>query len=173
MAASGIGLILACAVGMTAYAQEQLQPDGYILALEEATAENIPGVTELNKIMVASEDVDAKAVPDSSAQTVTRYHSGDSIFVTGETQDGWYRIKYQDVTGYVQAGQVSEMEVDVEALGEEFAVEEAEGALVVEAVERQRDESRRSKVWGTVIVLLVVGIFGTGIVSVVKARKKK
>ncbi len=60
---------------------------------------------------------------------------------------------------------MAEIELDVEALDEEFAVEEAEGKLVVEEVERQRTEVRRSRIWGAVIILLVLGVFATGIIS--------
>ena len=43
--------------------------------------------------------------------------------------------------------------------------------MIVEEVERQREEARRSKIWGTVIILLVMGIFGMGVVSTVKDKK--
>ena len=42
---------------------------------------------------------------------------------------------------------------------------------MVEEVERQRTETKRSRIWGAVILLLVAGIFVTGIFSVVRSRR--
>lgn len=139
---------------------------------QEQAGQDDSGVIKLNKIMEAAEDLDAKEMPDDSAGTVVSYHAGDLVFVTGQTADGWYVVRYQDITGYVHADQVIDQEMDLEALDDEFAVEESEGTLVVEEVERHRIQTRRSRIWGAVIVLLVLGIFVTGIVSAVRSGKK-
>lgn len=139
---------------------------------QEQAGQDDSGVTKLNKIMEAVEDLDAKETPDDSAGTVVSYHAGDSVFVTGQTADGWYLVRYQDITGYVHADQVAEQTMDIEALNDEFAVEESEGTLVVEEVERHRIKTRRSRIWGVVIVLLVLGIFVTGIASTVRSGEK-
>lgn len=64
-------------------------------------------------------------------------------------------------------------EFDVEGLDKEFQESEAEGKLVIEEVERYRAEAKRSRIWGIVIVLLVVGIFATGIISTTRIEKEK
>lgn len=130
-------------------------------------------ITECSRIVTAAKEVDARETPDESAAVVISYQKGDNIYVTGETADGWYRVRYQDLIGYVQTEQVAEMELDVEALNDEFAVEEEEGRLVVEEVERQRTESKRSRIWGAVIILMVLSVFVTGIVSTVKNGGKE
>ncbi len=144
-----------------------------VQAQEEASDAGSFEISELNQIMNAREDLEVKAAPDETAETVFRYQGGDNVYVTGQTSDGWYRVRYQDIVGYIQAAQVGEMELDVAALNEEFAVEEMEGALVVEEVERYRTEARRSRIWGTIIILLVAGVFATGIISTVRSGKKK
>lgn len=144
-----------------------------VQAQEEASDAGNVEITELNQIMNAREDLEVKAAPDETAETVFRYQGGDNVYVTGQTSDGWYRVRYQDIVGYIQAAQVAELELDVAALNEEFAVEEMEGALVVEEVERYRTEARRSRIWGTIIILLVAGVFATGIISTVRSGKKK
>lgn len=116
-------------------------------------------------------EIEAKASPREDAETVIRYQSGDKIYVTGELADGWCRVRYQDLTGYIRPAQAAEIERDVEALDDEFAAAESEGKLVVEEVERQRTETKRSRIWGAVILLLVAGIFVTGIFSVVRSRR--
>lgn len=128
-------------------------------------------ITECSLIATAVGEVDAKEKPDENAAVIISYHDGDNIYVTGETADGWYRVRYQDLVGYVRIEQAAEIELDVEALNDEFAVEEEEGRLVVEEVERQRTEARRSKIWGAVIILLVLGVFVTGIITTVRSGK--
>lgn len=129
-------------------------------------------ITEYSLIVAAVGEVDAKEAPDENAAVVVSYHDGDNIYVTGETANGWYRVQYQALTGYVRMEQTKEIAFDVEALNEEFAVEEEEGKLVVEEVERQRAEVRRSKIWGAVIILLVLGVFAMGIVTTVKSGRE-
>lgn len=43
--------------------------------------------------------------------------------------------------------------------------------MVVEEVERYRAEAKRSRIWGTVIVLLIAGIFAVGVISTRKSKK--
>lgn len=156
------GIMLCFKVSFSVRAQETAVQDNM-------TEDN--SITELNFIAAAVGEVDARETPDGSAPVVISYHDGDSIYVTGETADGWYRVRYQDLIGYVWADQATDIELDVEALNEEFALEEEEGKLVVEEVERQRTELRRSKIWGAVIIVLVLGVFATGIISTVKSGK--
>lgn len=139
---------------------------------EEAAQE--AEIIELNQIMQTRETVEVKSEPKDNAEVIATYSAGVPVYVVGETVDGWYQISYQNQKGFVHKSELTEMkEVDVAALDEEMEAMEAEGKMVVEEVERYRAEVRRSRIWGTVIVLLVVGIFATGIISTVKAEKKK
>lgn len=130
-------------------------------------------VTELNQIMVADEAVEAKEMPDPNSKTVITYEGGKHVFVIGETSDGWYKVSYQDKEGYVPKAALADQELDVEGLNQEFQESETEGRMVIEEVERNRKEAKRSKIWGIVIVLLVVGIFATGIISASGLEKEK
>lgn len=138
---------------------------------EEALGE--AETTELNQIMLANGKVEAKEMSDDSATVVITYESGAPVLVIGETTDGWYKVSYQDKIGYVHKSELTTQGLDVEGLDKEMETAEAESKLVVEEVERYRAEARRSRIWGTVIVLLVVGIFATGILSTVKAEREK
>lgn len=129
--------------------------------------------TELSQIMLANGEVEAKEMPDDNAAVVITYESGAPVLVIGEITDGWYKVSYQDKMGYVHKSALTTQELDVEGLNKEMEAAEAENKLVVEEVERYRAEARRSRIWGTIIVLLVVGIFATGILSTVKAANEK
>lgn len=130
-------------------------------------------VTELNQIMVADKTALMKAEPDLDSETLMTYEEGALVFVIGETAEGWYYVTYQDKEGYIQKELLSMQEIDVEGLNAEMAVNEEEGRLVVEAVEKYRAEAKRSKIWGSIIIVLVVGIFAVGIFSALKTQKSE
>lgn len=130
-------------------------------------------VTGLNQIMVANEALEARELPDDDSAVAITYEDGALVFVIGETADGWYKVSYQDKEGYVPRSLLTMKEFDAEGIDKEFQETETEGKLVIEEVERYRAEAKRSRIWGIVIVLLVVGIFATGIISTTKAEKEK
>lgn len=147
--------------------------------------------TQITLFMKALQKVDAKAEPKDDAETIFTYDEGDHIYVTGETPNGWYIVYYRGQTGYVsknvsqgaetlqddQSEQnvqavFEEETLDLEALDDELAAQEVENKLIAEGVERYLTEARRSRMWGVVIVLLVIGIFAVGIVSTIRTEKK-
>ncbi|MBD5396195.1 MAG: hypothetical protein HDR71_18490 [Lachnospiraceae bacterium] len=136
-------------------------------------------VTELSQFLIAKDKIEAKAEPDEKAETVITYDAGSTIYVTGQTQEGWISVSYQGQTGYINMNipeirdNLEENEIDVAALDKEMEAEIAEGKMIIEEVERYRAEKKRSRIWGTVIVLLVAGIFAMGIVSGIQAEKAK
>lgn len=122
------------------------------------------------QVMKTEEITEVKQEPDEGAPTLMTYQKGDSVLVVGEAQGDWYQVIYQDITGYVPVDHIASVDVDVEKLDEEFAREAQEGQLVVENVEYYRDRSKRTMIWGILIVLLVAGIFVTGIASAVRKK---
>lgn len=148
---------------------------GSIAPLQAEAEESVQkeGITELNQIMVADEAFEAKELPDDNSASVITYQSGQSVFVTGETADGWYKVSYQDKEGYVRKSLLFIQEFDVEGLDKEFQELEMESKILVEEVERYRTEARRSRIWGIVIALLVAGIFVTGIISTKRMEREK
>ena len=148
---------------------------GSIATLQAEAEESVQkeGIAELNQIMVADEAFEAKELPDDNSASVITYQSGQSVFVTGETADGWYKVSYQDKEGSVRKSLLFIQEFDVEGLDKEFQELEMESKILVEEVERYRTEARRSRIWGIVIVLLVAGIFVTGIISTKRMEREK
>lgn len=129
-------------------------------------------ISELNQVMTAKDKLDIKETPDDNSITVMTFEKGDAVFVAGETADGWYKVSYQDKAGYVRKSELAIFEIDVEGIDKEMTEAAEEGKQVVEEVERYRTEARRTKIWGTVIVLLVIGIFATGIISTMKNERE-
>ena len=141
-----------------------------------AQEEKADAAAQSGQLMTAQERIDAKEKPDNKAQTIFSFEAGSPVYVTGPT-DGWYAVQYEDKTGYINADAVKDILVpaamDVDELNAELKAVEDESKMIIEETERYRAESRRSKIWGGIIILLVVGIFATGIVSTVRAEKKK
>ena len=130
-------------------------------------------ITDLSKLMVTNSAIDAYAEPLEQSEIVISYEAGASVLVTGETSNGWYRVAYQDKVGFVKKTVLEEADINIAALDEEFEANEIDGKIFVEEVARTRNQITRSKIWGTIIVLLIVGIFGTGIYSTIKSEQKK
>ena len=132
--------------------------------------------TKFDRFMRVLQRIDVKAKPNDDAETLFTFDEGDYISVTGETENGWYIVYYQGQTGYINKNVsldiMEEEELDIEALDDEFATQEVENKLIAEGVERYLAEARRSKIWGVIIVLLVIGIFVVGIISTIRAEKK-
>lgn len=124
-------------------------------------------------VLEAKKRTEMKAAPEETAETLMTFQTGDLVFATGEAEDGWYRVIYQGNEGYVEEDGLIALELDIEGLDAEMAVNEAETKFVVEVVEKYRADARRSKIWGTVIIVLVVGIFGIGIFSAVRSNKNE
>lgn len=149
-----------------------------IMAQEDSAVE----VSELNQIMTVQADCDAREFPDKDAPAAHHYSAGESVWVTGETQDGWYRISYQGQEWYILKESTMDLQIETQEQGtvdlveagldEEMAEVEVEGKILVEEVERQREEQNRSRIWVVIIILLIAGVFATGIISVTKKDKK-
>ena len=140
-------------------------------------------VTELNQVMTIAQDCSVYESPSEDSAVVRDYTAGSSVWVTGETQNGWYRISYQESEGYILKDSTTGLMIEVEGKGivdledaglaEEMAALEAENKAFIENVERQRAELKRSRIWMVVIVVLIVAIFAVGIVSTIKQVKKE
>lgn len=169
-----------CLVGssqasLSVRAQEQGAEESQAAAMQETEdgLDAAQGTEEQNQVMAAREKTEVLAEPAEGSEVVHVYEAGESVLVTGETADGWYQVTWQDAAGYVPVESLTEMDLDVEGLDEEFRRQEEEGKLVVEVVERKRAEARRARIWGTIIIVLVAGIFALGIYSAVRANREE
>ena len=135
-----------------------------VLAAESANAET-------GRLMTAERRVEMKETPDDKAVTIMTFEKGSSVFSLGESANGWYQVIYQDKVGYVPENALRSQEMDVEGLNAEMAQEAEEAKFMIETIERYRIEARRSKIWGSVIVILVIGVFATGIIAEIRGRK--
>lgn len=130
-------------------------------------------ISTLSQVMTAQETVDMKEEADASSATLMTYEKGASVFVTGQTQDGWYQVLYQGMTGYIPEEVLSMQEIDVAKLDEEMEDNAKEAEFIVETVEKYRREDVYDKVWYGMIVVLVAAIFAVGIISGKRKKNEK
>lgn len=127
---------------------------------------------EQGKLMTAVRRVEVRETPDDGAAVIMTYEEGSAVFAIGESVDGWYRVIYQGQEGYVPENALHAQEIDVEGLDAEMAQEAEEARFMIETIERYQSEARRSKIWGGVIVALIVGVFAMGIISEIRGKKE-
>ena len=152
---------------------EAAQEEAAQAAVETQESGNLEALEAFGQgiVLEAGKRIEMKASPEETAETLRTFQAGDLLFAVGETAEGWYHVVYQEKEGYVEKEGLTVLELDIEGLNAEMAVNEAETKFVVETVERYRADARRSKIWGTVIIVLVAGIFGIGIFSAVRANR--
>ncbi|MGN0308291.1 MAG: hypothetical protein ACI4DN_08740 [Lachnospiraceae bacterium] len=138
--------------------------------VQKANAAAGDSVTIL-KMVTAEVTTEAKLEPDDAAGALTTFNAGSDILVVEEIDEEWYSIVYKGEIGYVRRADTVDKVIDVEAIDEELAAEEYQGRLMMEEVEKKNAESKQSKIWGVIIVLLVLAIFGVGIYSHLVSKK--
>lgn len=129
--------------------------------------------TQTNCLMTAVEYTEAKAAPDAGAETVITYDKGATVYVIGETSGGWYLVSYQEIVGYVNKEALDATDVDLTALAKEMGNEEAAGKIVVEEVERTRNEDERSANWIIALAIIIGGMFITGVLIASVSSKRR
>ena len=104
---------------------------------------------------------------------LTTFNEGADILVVEEIDETWYSIAYQAKIGYVKKADTKDKVIDTQAVDEEMAAEQYESDLWVEELERDREEKSRSVIWGVVIAVLIIAMFGVGIGGAVMGRAKE
>lgn len=154
-----------------------------LLAVISAAAYGNPNVTyakdntameteEISGVMTLLEDASAREQADTNANELFALKEGESIFVTGETDNGWYRFVKNGSVAYVECDKVNNPGVD-EALVKELNEQVETAVKDINQINRYREEASKSKIWGAVIVVLVIAIFAVGIITTLKKQKEE
>lgn len=143
----------------------------YATGIEEPSVELEAGLTPQNGMMQTKTDTSGHEEPDNKSLVVEEIKKGQSVMLSGKTENGWFQVVYQGKTMYVQENSLEET-VNEELSNE---LQELEKLRLAEAEWdiKARKEALRSRIWGTVIVVLIVGVFAAGMVSVIRAEKSE
>lgn len=131
--------------------------------------ENVMGT--LQQTVKAAE---IKETPDEDSDTLASLPKGTAVIVYGEPQDSWCRIECRGVEGYIESDALEQYQAEsTENLGQEFQAVEEETLRTIDEYELLQEEKRTSRIWGTVIVVLVIAIFIVGILSALRQNREK
>lgn len=130
----------------------------------------------LGTLQVLPADAEVKESPDMDSATVGTLEAGTAVIV--ESQDGeWTKILYQNTEGYISDAVVSSFESYIaensESLEQEMLSVAEEEQRITEEYELILKQRRTSLIWGIVIAILIIGIFGVGVVAAIKNGKEE
>lgn len=106
------------------------------------------------------------------ASAVLRELKKQELVVPVEIGGAWAKVTTGDVTGYVKSEYVQAENPDPQ-VAQEIAEQERWDAEFIDEVERLLKEKKRSRIYGVIVICLIVGIFAAGIVSTVVRRKQE
>lgn len=130
----------------------------------------------LGTLQVLPTDAEVKESPDMDSATVGTLSAGTAVIV--ESREGeWTKVLYQDIEGYISDAEVDSFESyiaeDSESLEQEMLSVAAEEQRITEEYELILKQRRTSLIWGIVIAILIIGIFGVGVVTAIKNSKNE
>ncbi|MBQ9991077.1 MAG: hypothetical protein IJP31_09100 [Lachnospiraceae bacterium] len=144
---------------------------GGMLIRAEAAEQN---AITIMKMVTVSERTEAKKEPSDSAEVLVVFEAGADILVVEEIDEEWYSIAYKAEIGYIKKAETEEKvsyAEELEVADKELEEVGYETTLLVEELEKEKTESKKSILWGVVIAVLVIAIFGVGIAQNVLKKK--
>lgn len=121
--------------------------------------------------VTADTEIKEEAAADSAV--IGRLQAGTAVIV--ESDDGtWSRVLYQGLEGYVESDMLEVYaEEELANLEQEMGDVAAEEQRLIEEAELAAKQKRTSLIWGIVGAVLVLAIFGVGVVSTFRNTKKE
>ena len=126
----------------------------------------------VNSFYQVNMDTQMRETATDSAKKVQELKAGDTVVVTAYADGEWCQISMGDKTGYVKISALTPIG-NVDALNAEFNSIGNDYESIYEEVLELQKQKRNRMIWGSIIVVLVIAIFGVGIVSAVKKNKEE
>jgi hypothetical protein len=124
-----------------------------------------------NQLISIGVDTNVYESPDESSQTVGEFSSGMSVISQEEPNDGWVKVKYKDIEGYIKVATIQGQ--DSSELDQEFENISNDNLLIFEKMEYERSQKLQKIIWGVIIGGLVVSLFAVGIVTGLNKKRDK
>lgn len=120
-------------------------------------------------LMEIQQDTKVYEDEDTDSKIVGLLRRGTPVICTEGEQEGWYCVSYQEIQGFVQLEILDEYG-DSEELSKEFQdLEEDDDARLQNLYEEEK-QNHSDRVWGSIIVILLVLILVMGIYTVHKNK---
>ena len=127
-------------------------------------------VVQKGMVFETVKDTKLLEIPETSAETVIVLKAGTPVLVEEEGQNGWCKVSSQEQMGYIM---ISELKTigNQEELDAEFAKISDTVQLAFDEIVTREQEELQARIWGTIIVVLIIAIFGVSIVSGLRKNK--
>lgn len=130
------------------------------LADEEIT------VTELSATGEITSDVNVRKGPSTDYEKIGTVRAGETVTVTGESHDGWYRIEFQGTEGFVYGQYMTIVSTAVDA----ESVENADGQQVT--LEETEEESHLGTgIFKTAAIVVIIAVIIVMIILTLKSMR--
>lgn len=140
-----------------------------LLGCTTVYAEELESI-EKNMVLETAKEVELLEKPETAAKAVVTLQAGTPVMVVEEENNGWCKVANQGQEGYVQISALKTIG-NQEELNAEFEKISNTIQLAFDEIMTQENATKQARIWGTIIVVLIVAIFGVGIVSAIKKNK--
>ena len=125
-----------------------------------------------NMVLETVEEVELREEPSSTGVVITSLQAGTVVVVSEDASRDWCKVSYREQEGYVSIAKLKGLG-NMEELNSEFDKISQTIQLAFEEIMAREHEEMQARIWGSIIVVLIVAIFGVGIVSAVKKNKEE
>lgn len=136
-----------------------------------AYAADLEQVTE-NMVLETSEEAIMYESPSENSAVIATLEQGTAVITGAAAENGWCAVTAKELTGYVKLEKLKSIG-DKAALEEEFQIQADNNAMLMNELERLRSQRLQTRIWGSIIVILVAAMFGVGIYSARKKNKEE
>lgn len=125
----------------------------------------------IGTVLKAEKDTDVYQEASETSETAAVLKAGTVVYVTDNTPESWCGISSKEISGYVKTEALIPI-ADGDEMNQEFEQIGNNYHMIFNEVQQLKKQQSQEKIWGAVIVLLVVGIFAAGIIPVLKKNKE-
>lgn len=125
-----------------------------------------------NMVLETTEEVELRVEPSATAKTIATLQVGTAVVVAEDANGDWCKVAYKEQEGYVSVTKLKALG-NTEELNSEFDKISQTVQLAFEEIMTREHEEMQARIWGSIIVVLIVAIFGVGIASAVKKNKEE
>lgn len=122
---------------------------------------------EETQMLYTTEEVNLYQKENLASKILDTIEKGIPVMVLEQNKD-FCKVQYKDNTGYVET---SKLQVENAEVAEEVEEQQEYNNALINEIIRMENEKKKSRIWGGVIVGLVVLIFGVGIFHTIKMKQ--
>lgn len=121
-------------------------------------------------VLETIEEVSLHEAARENAKIVATIPAQTSVLVVEEAENGWCKVTSQEQTGFAKISELKTLG-NKDELDAEFDKVNETVLLAFDEIMTREKEARQARIWGSIIVVLIVAIFSVGIVSAIRKNK--